>query len=119
MRARLLFLFEGGDMELRSVDPLSVAKILGAMYAAMGLVFGCLFALIGLVAGPLASGRGQALPGFMFGIGAVIVLPILYGGMGLVSGAIGGWLYNVFADLLGGVRVDLQPPGSSTAAFGS
>ena len=106
-------------MELRSVHPLSVAKILGAMYAAMGLVFGCFFALIGLFASPLADGRGQAFPGFMFGIGAVVVFPIFYGCIGLVSGAIGGWLYNVFADLLGGVRVDLQPPGSSTAAFGS
>jgi hypothetical protein len=105
-------------MELRSVEPLSVAKIMGAMYASMGLLFGCIFALIGLFAVPLSGNARQAFPGVFFGIGAVIVGPIFYGCIGLVVGAVGGWLYNVFADLLGGVRVDLQPPGSSTAAFG-
>jgi hypothetical protein len=33
-------------------------------------------------------------------------------------GAISGWLYNIFADLVGGVQLDLQPPASS-AAIGS
>jgi len=105
-------------MELKSVGPLSVAKVMGAMYAAMGVIFGCLFAVIGLVGVPLAGDRATALPGLFFGVGAVIVLPIFYGCIGFVMGAISGWLYNIFADLVGGVQLDLQPPASS-AAIGS
>lgn len=37
----------------------------------------------------------------------MIALPILYGVMGLIGGAIGALLYNAFAALVGGVELDM------------
>lgn len=104
-------------MELKSVDSLSVAKIMGIMYAAMGLIFGGLFAVISLAGLPFGGDHG-GLPGLFFGAGALIFLPVLYGCMGFVVGGISGWLYNIIADLVGGVRVNLQPPSQASTPLG-
>jgi hypothetical protein len=92
----------------------SVAKVLGALYAGMGLLFGAIFALISLagagIAGAADSGEG-AMFGALFGVGAVIFLPIVYGLCGVVFGALSAWLYNVFAGIVGGIELDLQGGG--------
>jgi predicted porin len=44
----------------------------------------------------------------MFGVGAIVVLPIIYGIMGLIGGAIAAALYNLFSGMVGGVELDLQ-----------
>lgn len=100
-------------MELKSVGPLSVAKIMGLMYAAMGLLFGAIFGLIGLARMPFGGDHG-ALPGLFFGAGALIFLPVLYGCMGFVVGGISAWLYNILADLVGGVHVHFEPPNHAS-----
>ena len=53
----------------------------------------------------LAENSEIAMFGPMLGVGAVIVLPIFYGCIGFVGGAIGAALYNVFAAMVGGVAV--------------
>jgi hypothetical protein len=42
------------------------------------------------------------------GVGAIVFLPILYGGCGFVFTLLGAWLYNAVAGLVGGVEMDLQ-----------
>ena len=83
----------------------------------MGLIFGALFACIALVGGSIAQWNGQegAAPGALFGVGAIVLLPLLYGVLGVVFGALSAWLYNVFAGLVGGVEVQLEPPPGTTA----
>ena len=103
-------------MELKNIDPISVAKIMGVMYAAMGLIFGGLFAVISLAGLPFAHGRGSAFPGAIFGVAAIIFLPLMYGGIGFVVGGVTAWLYNLFADLIGGVQVTLQPSTSTSSS---
>jgi hypothetical protein len=44
----------------------------------------------------------------MFGVGAIIVLPILYGCGGFIGAAISAWLYNLIAGAVGGVEVDVR-----------
>jgi hypothetical protein len=56
------------------------------------------------------------LYGAMFGIFAIIGLPILYGVMGVIAGGIGAALYNLFAGIFGGVEVELD---SGTPGFNS
>lgn len=93
---------------IRRVGVLSVAKIYGALMAGMGLLVGIMFAGLSTVAPALA---GSDLPPFMsamFGVGAVVILPIVYGVMGLVMGAVGGALYNMFAGTVGGVQIDVE-----------
>jgi hypothetical protein len=43
-----------------------------------------------------------------FGVGAVVILPIMYGVFGVLGGAVGAALYNVFAGMVGGVEVDMS-----------
>jgi len=44
----------------------------------------------------------------MFGMGAIVFLPIFYGVMGIVMGALTAVLYNLFAGLVGGIELDIQ-----------
>ena len=96
-------------MVVRKVGVVSVAKILAALYAGMGLLIGGVFALISLVsAGWMAGQDGPAWLGAVFGVGAVVLLPIFYGLLGLIGGAIMAALYNLFAGMVGGIELDLQ-----------
>jgi len=69
-------------------------------------------ALVSLVGGGFAATQGGDAPawiGTIFGISAIIWMPICYGVMGLVFGALSAALYNVFSRIVGGLRLDLQP----------
>jgi hypothetical protein len=103
-------------MVIRHIGVWSVSRLYGALCAAMGLLFGAIFALVAMVGGSMAgamgnsgSGLGSGGLGAMFGIGAIIILPLVYGVMGLVVGAIGAALYNLFAGMLGGIQFDTEP----------
>jgi hypothetical protein len=97
------------QMVIRRVGVWSVARMYGAITAAIGLFIGLFFALFSVVGAGLA--QDPAMPGWimpMFGAGAVVFLPLLYGLMGLVSGAIGAVIYNVFAGIVGGVSIEVE-----------
>ena len=103
-------------MVIRHVGVWSVSRLYGALMASMGLLIGGLFALIGMAGGMAgamkesgAGGLGSGVIGMMFGVGAIIFLPLFYGVMGLVIGAITAALYNLFAGLLGGIELDTEP----------
>ena len=98
-------------MVITRVGPLSVAKIAGILYAILGLFIGALFSLIGLagLAGGLASDdSGTAMFGALFGVGAIIALPIFYGVLGFVMMLIMAALFNLCARLAGGLEVDVR-----------
>lgn len=93
-------------MVIRSIGVVSVGKIYGAMTAAVGLLLGIVFALASLAgAGLYGTEDGLGFMGPMLGIGAVIVLPIVYGVMGFIGGILGAFLYNLFAGMVGGVEI--------------
>ena len=95
-------------MIVKSVGVISVAKIYAAISAAMGLLIGIVFAMASMVGAGLGESSEMSMFGPMLGVGAVIALPIFYGCFGFVGGAIGAALYNVFAGMVGGVRLDLE-----------
>lgn len=95
-------------MIVKRVGVLSVAKVYGALAGAMGLLFGLIFAAASAIGLGLSEGDQPAWLGAMFGVGAIVFLPLFYGVMGLVMGAISAALYNVFARLVGGVRIDVE-----------
>jgi len=45
----------------------------------------------------------------MFGVGALVFMPVFYGVLGFVAGAVGAVIYNMFAGLVGGIELDLEP----------
>jgi hypothetical protein len=100
-------------MRITYVSPVSVAKMALVLYGVLGLLVGLLFAVFSLFGAAIggSSGDESALVGAFFGIGAVVFLPIFYGGMGALTALVGAWLYNVAAGLIGGVeiRTDISP----------
>lgn len=92
---------------LRSVDIMSCAKIMGAIYGCLGLI-ALPFFLMAILAN-LASGQGSIASLFL-----VILAPPLYGGIGFVVGALTGWLYNVIARRIGGMKLELRPISANT-----
>lgn len=91
---------------VKSVGVMSVAKIMGLIYGCLGLVFAPFFLLIGLL-GSLAGQHRTPFAG-AFGVIFALLMPILYGLMGFLMGAIGGGLYNLFAKLVGGFELELE-----------
>jgi len=103
-------------MVIRRIGVWSVARLYGGICAAMGLVFGAIFALIAVLGGMAGAATnsgsgpfGSAGLGAMFGVGAIIILPLFYGILGLVMGAIGAALYNLFAGMFGGIELETEP----------
>jgi hypothetical protein len=95
-------------MVIRRVAPLSCAKIAAILYAVIGLIAGGLFSLAAM-AGGLASGDSRfGLMGPLFGIGAIIILPILYGCLGFVGVLLMTWLYNGAAGIVGGIEIHTE-----------
>ena len=97
-------------MELKAIGPVSSAKVLGLFYAAIGLVAGVVVACIALAGAALGRGGEDVSPflGSMFGVAAIVLLPVLYGVLGSLGGLILSSLYNVIARLVGGIQVTLQ-----------
>ena len=100
-------------MVLKRVGIWSAARIAGALYAALGLVFGAIFAAASLLGAGFADAgdADTALPAFLgvaFGCGAVIFMPLFYGAFGALMTAFSAWLYNVFAGMVGGLEIELE-----------
>src|SRR5438445_9061620 len=91
---------------VKSVGVMSVAKIMGLIYGCMGLIFAPIFLLMGLL-GTLVGQQKSPFAG-IFGIAFAILMPVLYGVMGFITGAIGGLLYNLFASWVGGFELEME-----------
>ncbi|HET9581808.1 MAG TPA: hypothetical protein VFP76_03245 [Gemmatimonadota bacterium] len=97
-------------MVIERIVPLSLAKVMGAIYAVIGFVAGAmftLFALMGAAAGA-ASEPEMAWMAPLFGIAAIVIFPILYGVIAFVMGLVVSGLYNLIAGRIGGVEVSLS-----------
>lgn len=98
-------------MLIKRIEPISLGKILGVLYAIGGVIVGLLFALASMVIPGFANApEEQAFPGWalFFGVGAVVFLPIFYGVLGFVGGIIGAALYNGLSKFVGGVVIQVE-----------
>jgi hypothetical protein len=91
---------------IKRVDVLSVGKVMGLLYAAMGLIFVPFFLLISAI--QALSGKAGAEFGLAMAIVMTIFLPIFYGVLGFIGGVIMAFLYNVIAGRIGGIEIDLS-----------
>jgi len=90
---------------------MSAAKISGVVGVVLGLLIGACVSLIGMVAGGIASAvpdapEGGAFVGLLFGAGAIIVLPIMYGVIMFVVGLVYAAIFNLASKWVGGLEVD-------------
>jgi hypothetical protein len=92
-------------MVIKRVEPVSMAKISGVLYALMGLLLALLFMAIGSMAGGMMQ---TALPFAGVGLAALIILPIVYGCIGFIASLIMAALYNLVAGWVGGVEIQTE-----------
>jgi hypothetical protein len=97
------------------ISPASAFKVGMALYGLLGFILGVLVALISLMAGSLATRLGQNGPpglsaalGFAGGVGAIVIMPILYGFFGGIVLGISAVVYNLVAKWVGGLEVDIR-----------
>lgn len=101
---------------LKSVGVMSVAKIMGLIYGCMGLLFVPFFLLVGLI-GTFAQKDGSTAPfAGILGIVVAVLIPVFYGVMGFITGAIGAALYNVIARKFGGFEMEFEIRPSGVVA---
>jgi hypothetical protein len=75
--------------------------------AVFGLIIGVFFALFAAAAGSMGAGQTPLWVGGL-GIAAIVIFPILYAVIGFIYGAILAVLYNVAANVVGGIDLDIQ-----------
>jgi hypothetical protein len=98
-------------MVLKSVGVMSLGKIAGTLYGLMGVLIGgilALFSTLGLALGQGSSSQAPAWFAAIFGVGAIVFVPIVYGIMGFIGGLITALLYNLLAGFVGGIEMELQ-----------
>lgn len=101
-------------MVITKVGVMSLGKLLGLIYAAVGAVFGLLYALFGIVGGGamLAMGGddGAMGGGMMVGMGlaAVVILPVVYGLLGFAGGLLTALFFNLAAKYTGGLEIETR-----------
>lgn len=92
---------------VKRIGPGSAFKMGLVLYGLMGLILGALFALISTLGAALAPPELGAFK-FLFGVGAIIIMPLCYGVIGGIFAAIGAVLYNFVAGWVGGLEVDIS-----------
>jgi uncharacterized membrane-anchored protein len=101
--------------EIKRIDVWSCVKIAFILFGILGLMFGIFYALmLSAMLGFLSQmgGEFQSLGGMfsgILGIFMIFFLAIFYAVIGAVITAILGWIYNLLARGLGGVRFYLEP----------
>ena len=96
-------------MVIRRLGVWSVARIYGVITGTIGLVIGLFIGLFSILGAGLT--QDPDMPTWLmpiFGVGAIVFLPLFYGVMGIVSGAVSAAIYNVFAGLVGGISLEVE-----------
>lgn len=102
-------------LRIKKLGVLSVAKIYALILLVFSLIISIpygLFIIIFSLTGASSLGGQSGLAigggGVVFGLLFMIGLPIFYGVIGFVMGAIGALIYNIFAGIVGGVEIEVE-----------
>lgn len=101
-------------LRIRKMGVLSVAKLYAMMALILSLLISVPYGLIIMVFGVAMLGTGEKA-GFAAGGGSILIgllvmigLPIFYSVVAFVSGAIGAFVYNLLAGMVGGVEIEVE-----------
>jgi len=102
-------------LRINKIGVLSSAKIQGATCFVLGLIIGVIYGafiiLYSLIGASLVGGDAKMAVGgggVVIGVIVMIAFPIFYGIMGFVFGALGAFLYNIFARMIGGIEMEVE-----------
>ncbi len=90
---------------IKKLGVLSVAKIQGIIMAFVGLLYGILYTIFGNLSDALTE---AGMVGTGLGFVGIIILPVFYGVFGFIGGAIMAFLYNIAAEKIGGIEIELK-----------
>ena len=96
---------------LRGVGVFSAGKMAAVLYAVIGVVVGIILAALsslGALASLAGGERGAGAFGMFFGVGAIIICPILYGVIGALVWMLLAVLFNVAAGMIGGIELEVD-----------
>jgi hypothetical protein len=103
------------EMTIRRFGVISVAKMYGLLTFIFGLIFGVIYGLFFIIFGAAMSAFGPGSDATAGGISSVVVgvmimigVPIGYGLMGFLAGAIAALVYNGVAGLVGGIKLEIE-----------
>lgn len=98
---------------IKKIGVLSAAKIAAIIYFLFTAIFMIPFGLLTTLAGGAASEN----PFFAFGGGMfILIMPFLYAGIAFVATAIGCLVYNLVAQWVGGIQVELSSESNKKAS---
>lgn len=107
-------------MEIKRVGVLSFAKISGIVLAGVGVVIGVIYGLFFMLFGAAmltqnnVRGAGPGAGGMVVvGIIAMIGVPIFYGGIGFIFGALYAVIYNAASGFVGGIELEMEDKNSA------
>ena len=99
-----------GERTIQSIPVMPFAMMLAVISAVIGLIVGIIYAVMfgaifSAIPSTSTSGLNLGWLGVIFGVGAVIVSPIIGFIGGLIQGLIVAVLYNFLAPRIGGIRL--------------
>jgi hypothetical protein len=95
---------------LKSIEPLQLGKMLGAIYGLLSLFFLPFFFIFAVMASvaPKSGGDPSTIVILLIGLAFAVFFPLMYAVMGFVLGVVGGWVYNLVAKWLGGLEFEIE-----------
>jgi hypothetical protein len=102
------------EKTIQAIPLMPFALMIACIAAVIGLILGIFYALMfGAILSAIPSTTGIDLSGFsiLFGVGAIIIMPIIGFIGGLIEGLIIAVLYNVLAPRIGGIKLRFKEGG--------
>jgi hypothetical protein len=103
------------EMRIRRLGILSVAKMYGLLLFIMGFIFGVIYGLVFIVFGAAIALGPRSESSALGGVSTVVIgllimigVPIFYGLLGFIMGALMAAIYNLVARFAGGVQIELE-----------
>jgi len=105
------------EKTIQNIPAVPFAVMMGAIAAVIGLIIGIIYAvafsaIMSLI--PTTTGIDLTGLGVLFGVGAIIIMPIIGFIGGLIDGLIIAVIYNFLAPRIGGIKLrfkeEYRPP---------
>ena len=100
-------------MVINKIGVGSLFKVAACLYGSIGLIIGVCIFLVSLLGLGLPTDGEAGMPNWVapvFGAGAIIILPLLYGILGAIALSLVAMLYNFAARTVGGVQIEVDRP---------
>jgi hypothetical protein len=116
------------QLEVKRIELWSLFRIAFLLYAIIGLIMGMFYGMILFAASAFETAfisddfdglPGVGLIGGVLGLFLIPVLALVYGAMGSVFVTIAGFLYNLVAKFVGGLRFDTTVQVTEQASIGN